>query len=246
MSMKVRFLGVGSAFDENHTNTSMILFANGTKLLLDCGYSVPPALWKYNNDPEFIDAIWISHLHGDHFLGLGPLITRWKTDGRKKPAYILTATGNGEIIKETIENSYRGTLRKLPFEFKIIEFERKKDFGGMNLRIAPTIHPAPNHALRIEYKDKVFCYSGDGMHTPESRDLFSDTDLLVHETFTLDEETDGHADMKSVVYLKSELKINKIACVHVFREKRNGQNIKDFLENLENVYLPEDGDELDI
>ncbi len=56
--MKVIFLGVGEACDERVPNNSHLILSD-TKLLLDCGYSAPPQLWKYNPDASFLDAIYI-------------------------------------------------------------------------------------------------------------------------------------------------------------------------------------------
>ena len=39
-------------------------------LLVDCGASAPVALKAHGLDPNRIDGIVLSHLHGDHFGGL--------------------------------------------------------------------------------------------------------------------------------------------------------------------------------
>ncbi|MEF9476067.1 MAG: hypothetical protein L0958_05190 [Candidatus Mariimomonas ferrooxydans] len=65
--MEIVFLGVGEAFDETVPNNSHVVLSD-TTILLDCGYSVPAQLWKYNANPSFLDAIYISHRHADHYL----------------------------------------------------------------------------------------------------------------------------------------------------------------------------------
>ncbi len=39
--MKIIFLGVGEAFDENLPNNSQLVMSGKTNLLLDCGFTVP-------------------------------------------------------------------------------------------------------------------------------------------------------------------------------------------------------------
>ena len=70
MTVKVRFLGTGNAFaDGGRSHACIHLEATGASLLLDCGASSLPAIKKFL-DPATIQAIAISHLHGDHFGGV--------------------------------------------------------------------------------------------------------------------------------------------------------------------------------
>ena len=41
--MKVTFLGVGEAFDENNTHTCILVEAAGRRMLVDCGATAPPS-----------------------------------------------------------------------------------------------------------------------------------------------------------------------------------------------------------
>ncbi|HEY5726861.1 MAG TPA: MBL fold metallo-hydrolase, partial [Methylomirabilota bacterium] len=47
--------------------TCMLLESDGRRWLLDCGATSLVALRRAGVDPATIDAILISHLHGDHF-----------------------------------------------------------------------------------------------------------------------------------------------------------------------------------
>ncbi|QTA87384.1 MBL fold metallo-hydrolase [Desulfonema magnum] len=85
--MKIKFIGVGSAFttSDYYQSNMLITAGNGKKLLLDCGTDVRFALgeckWPDNRQfsntssqeeapDENIDAIYISHLHSDHIGGM--------------------------------------------------------------------------------------------------------------------------------------------------------------------------------
>lgn len=54
--MKIIFLGVGEAFDENIPNNSHLIISEKTKVLLDCGLTSAPQMWKFNSDPSYLDA----------------------------------------------------------------------------------------------------------------------------------------------------------------------------------------------
>jgi ribonuclease BN (tRNA processing enzyme) len=74
--MKIKFIGVGSAFttSEYYQSNMMIVAGSGRKMLLDCGSDARFALSECNihnwNLSQQIDAVYISHLHADHIGGM--------------------------------------------------------------------------------------------------------------------------------------------------------------------------------
>src|SRR5712692_6482064 len=112
--MKVIFLGVGEAFDENLVNNSHIIHSE-TKLLLDCGYAIPRHLWKHYPDKDFIDAIYLTHAHADHYLGTPILLARMWEDRREKPLKIISQAGICKDLPVIMEYAYRGLYEMLPF-----------------------------------------------------------------------------------------------------------------------------------
>ena len=68
--MKLTIAGCGDAFGSGgRLNTCFHLETAKATLLVDCGASAMPALKAQRLDPNGIDAIVLSHLHGDHFGG---------------------------------------------------------------------------------------------------------------------------------------------------------------------------------
>src|SRR3989344_1524763 len=170
--MKLTRLGVGEAFDETLPNNSHLVLSK-TNLLLDCGYSIPPQLWRYNSDQSFLDAIYISHLHADHYFGIPVLLTRMWEEKRKKPLAIICQKGAKSQISELIDFAYKDIASKFEFKLDFVEVESKQKikFNEFGLSFAPTIHSVPNLAIRVETKNKAVCYSGDGQFTEETERL---------------------------------------------------------------------------
>lgn len=113
--MKVLFLSVGEACDEDVPNNALVILSH-TTLLLDCGYSVPRQLWKYNPAPSFLDAIYISHRHADHYFGIPALLVRMWEEKRTKPLTIICQRGLKKVIQELIEYGYKGLSGKEEFQ----------------------------------------------------------------------------------------------------------------------------------
>ena len=72
----LQFIGTGNARSKppHNYNTNAIIRANGHICLLDCGLLCPLGLHALGIPLTSIDAAMISHLHGDHVLGLEELL----------------------------------------------------------------------------------------------------------------------------------------------------------------------------
>ena len=73
--MRIQFLGSGDAFGSGgRLQTCILMESPGFTCLIDCGASSLIALKRANVDPNNVDAILVTHLHGDHFGGIPFLI----------------------------------------------------------------------------------------------------------------------------------------------------------------------------
>lgn len=243
--MKIIFLGVGEACDENIANNSHIIKSD-SKLLLDCGYSVPPSLWKYNSDPNFLDAIYITHAHADHYFGIPPLLIRMWGDKRTKPLTIICHKSITKNIDNLIELGYEGFRKEFPFKINVIgiEEEEKFKFNELTIEIAQTVHYIKNYAVKVSNENNSVCYSGDGELTKKSKELYDNSDLLIHDSFLFEGKVDGHATIKELYDEFDNLNIKCLALTHINTEirKNNLQQIKEFCKD-KNIIIPECFDE---
>lgn len=73
----MRFASLGSGSRGN----ALVVEAGGTRVLIDCGFSVRETerrLTRIGIDPAGIDAILVTHEHGDHAAGVGALARRYR------------------------------------------------------------------------------------------------------------------------------------------------------------------------
>ncbi|QZT38308.1 ribonuclease Z [Halosquirtibacter xylanolyticus] len=85
----VTILGSGSAVPTPRRNTSaQILSVNEVPYLIDCGEGTQTQMLRYGIKQSRITAVFISHHHGDHILGLYGMLSTFNLIGRTKPLHI--------------------------------------------------------------------------------------------------------------------------------------------------------------
>ena len=85
----VTILGNNSALSmHDRHQTAQVVTCESHQFLVDCGESTQNQLQRYKIKRSKIDHIFISHLHGDHYLGLVGLISSLHLLGRINPLHI--------------------------------------------------------------------------------------------------------------------------------------------------------------
>jgi ribonuclease Z len=223
--MKVVFLGVGEAFDEEVPNVSLLVESETgkTRMLLDCGFTVPYQLWRYAQDPNYVNGIYVSHFHADHTFGIPALVARMGEDERKQPLVVLGQRGTKRYVSNLIECAFPSLLKNLGYTVGFREISRSLQFGEFNLTFAVTLHSISCLAVRVSDGQSSVSYSGDGHPTPSAQKLYYESDLLVHEAYTEKERIDEHATMAEVLTIARTARVGKIALVHRRRSFRKGR-----------------------
>lgn len=97
--MELTILGSGSATPRlDRVPTAHLIEENNHYYLIDCGEGTQFQFLKYKLKLSKIKAIFISHMHGDHFLGLPGLLSTMHLMGRNQPIHLFGPKGLKEII----------------------------------------------------------------------------------------------------------------------------------------------------
>jgi len=100
--------------------SSQLLHIAGRYFLIDCGEGAQMQLRRYSLKFQRIEHIFISHLHGDHYLGLPGLLSSMHLLGRTEPLDIYADQGLAEILD--VNNKYSGTTLRYPVHFHPLNF----------------------------------------------------------------------------------------------------------------------------
>lgn len=101
----------------NRSLSSLFINYQGRKILIDCGEGTQVSMRMKNCGFKNIDLICITHLHGDHTIGIIGLLS---TIGNSSRIEDLTIIGPVGII-ETM-NAIRVLVKYLPYNINVIEY----------------------------------------------------------------------------------------------------------------------------
>jgi ribonuclease BN (tRNA processing enzyme) len=202
-------LGVGEAFDPAEPNASVLVEAAGYMLLIDCGHSAVAPLWRTCPAPNDVDAVYLTHQHADHVLGLIPVLDRWAYDGRSKALAIITSQKGIIQLQALLTAGFIAWDDRSPFPIHFRTAQETTHIGPFAASFAPTIHDVPNVAIRLDHAGRSFAYSGDGRPTAQSAALYDGVDLLLHECFVPQRADDlpFHCDLPTVLTLTGAARI---------------------------------------
>lgn len=116
MPFQVTILGSNSAIPAyGRHHTSQYVQVKNKQFLLDCGEATQNQLKRFKLSALKLNAIFISHLHGDHYLGLVGLLSSMHLQGRTKSLALYGPRGLREII--TTQFKFSDTTLKYPLDF---------------------------------------------------------------------------------------------------------------------------------
>lgn len=142
---KIHTLGCGSAKPTvHHQPSSTVVEHHGTLYMVDCGEGAQLQFQKQRLKFNRLRHIFITHLHGDHVLGLPGLISTMALGGKEGKLTVHTFDDGKEILQKILEYF----SRDLPFELEwnVITPESGiiLDTGAMTISTVPLQHRVPD------------------------------------------------------------------------------------------------------
>lgn len=193
-------IGCGDAFGAGgRAQSATLIEGSGGTVLLDCGASTISALNKHGVDPSRIEAVVLTHLHGDHFGGLPFLIMdgHW-TRGRTHALRILGPEGTRRRLLDALDVFFPDAVASTPWSFawdvEEIAPGDQLAVAGFAVTTTPVHHQsgAPAMAVRLESDGAAFVHSGDTEWLDELPAIAGRCDLLFLECTAWDAPIPGH------------------------------------------------------
>ncbi len=220
--MEFRFIGCGDAFGSGgRFNTCFLVRGEASTFLIDCGATSLVAMRQQDVDPGCVDAVFVSHLHGDHFGGLPFLILDAQFVGRRtRPLVIAGPPGIERRLEDATEVLYPGFWRaERGFELRIVELEAEMEREIAEARVTPYpvrhFSGAPSYALRIVADGRVLSYSGDTEWVDVLVEASRDADLFVCECNGFEAPVRSHLNLTTLREKRSLLTAKRLILTHL-------------------------------
>jgi ribonuclease BN (tRNA processing enzyme) len=221
-SVQVQFLGSGDAFGSGgRFQTCIAVTAGPHRVLIDCGASSMIALKRFGIDPNSIEAILITHLHGDHFGGLPFFILDSQLHAKRtRPLLIGGPPGTPERLAAAMEALFPNSSKaQRKFEISHLEWTPRQriEVGPAAVTPFPVVHGsgAPPFALRVELGGRIVAYSGDTEWAPALPDAARDADLFICECLMFDKPVKFHLDYETLRAHADELRPKRLLLTHL-------------------------------
>lgn len=101
---KIHILGCGSALPtKRHNPSSQIIDVRGKLFMVDCGEGTQAQIRRSRLSFTKLYAVFISHLHGDHVLGLIGMISTFGLQGRTAPLHVYAPAAYSQLLQMELD-----------------------------------------------------------------------------------------------------------------------------------------------
>ena len=219
--MRLTIIGCGDAFGAGgRLHTSFHVRSGASTFLIDCGASSLIGMHRLGLQPNDIDTVFATHLHGDHFGGLPwLLIDAQYVSKRTRPLIVAGPKGIAARFATAAEALYPGITGVPGFALPFIEYQEQKPLtvGGVTVVPFEVKHPsgAPPYALRFELEGKVLAFTGDTGWVDTLFAVARDADLFISECFQYDVTLPLHLDYATIDANYQRLGAKRVLLTHM-------------------------------
>ncbi len=158
--MRLTFLGTAGSWPTKERSASAIALDMEKELiLLDCGEGTQRQFFQSSASFMRVRRVFITHFHGDHFLGLPGLIQSMSLNHRTEPLDIYGPPDAEEMVGRALKMGYF-TLR-FPVTVHALSPGSTVELTGYSVRSAAAVHPVPALAYRVEEGPKRGRFDGE-------------------------------------------------------------------------------------
>ena len=180
----------------------LVELGNGDKFIFDAGLGCAERVSAQNIPYDYLDKVFIGHLHADHIGDLDALWIGGVISNRQRPLRVWGPSGpkpelGTAYMVEHMEKMYSwdyasrlGNVNTQGFKVNVTEFDYKAvnaviyQENGVTIRSIPAIHALDGSvSFILEWNGLKFFYSSDTYPNKWELEYAKDSDLAIHECF---------------------------------------------------------------
>lgn len=245
----VRILGCGCATPTlRHFPAAQLVMVRGKVFLIDCSEGTQGRLRAAHLHFAALNFIFISHLHGDHCLGLFGMISTFGLLGRKAPLYIHAPEALGPVLDIFLKTFCPHLSYEVVFKpFSTAQGAVIYDDRSLTITTIPLRHSVPCCGFLFKEKptrktpDRVlrsYAYCSDTAYSPAVTEAVRGVTTLYHESTYCSDRIDkaatfGHSTAAQAAMVARDAGVEKLVIGH-FSARYEDEN--DFLNEAAAVF----------
>jgi ribonuclease BN (tRNA processing enzyme) len=178
--MRLAFLGTGAAFSLERYNGAVVV---DDRLLLDAGAPLLPHMHRLGIDPGAIEALFLTHFHGDHVLGL-PTYMLYRAFRPQRALTVLGPPGVQDRLERLFDLAWGRSWPEYRQRIELTYEEARPsgEVAGVRYETVKLDHGDMDcRGYRLHIGGRVLAYAGDSAATPPLDELVQGADVAITE-----------------------------------------------------------------
>jgi ribonuclease BN (tRNA processing enzyme) len=232
MTVTVTFVGSGDAFGSGgRFQTCIMVDAPGFRFVIDFGASSLIALNQLGIAHNSIDAIVLTHLHGDHCGGIPFMLSDAMLGAKRATPLTIAGPRDTEArLREVADAMMPGMhvmTPKFVLDYVEIDVMRPTVVGDLTVTSYPAAHTGETNptCVRIEVAGRVISYTGDSAWTKHMPALAADADLFIAESYFHTKPVRFHLNYPDIEEHRAELTAKRTILTHMSPEMLAQQDL---------------------
>ena len=241
--MKVQFIGTGSIGAKERSACTLI----NDEILIDLGNGNVKAIKQLGNDLLKIKAIFITHLHGDHyadmpFFILDRMIYQNNIKEDIKIYGPKNLEENTKVVHEILFGNYEKNKQDARISFEEVKEEECKEVGEYKVTPYLVDHGKvkPAYGYIVKNNEKRIGFSGDSIYCEAIDEIVKNSDISILD-MSSKKTVPWHMGIEDIIKICEEYTTKTIIATHMHAETRIlAKDLK-----IKNLIIPQDGDILE-
>ncbi len=178
--VKLAFLGTGAAFSLERYNGAVVVEG---RLLLDAGAPLLHHMHRLDIDPGRIEAVFLTHFHGDHALGL-PTFLLYRAFHPSGPLPLLGPPGIADWVEQLCRLAWHEDWPGFRERARVTYHEAAPSgrIAGVRYESLALDHGSMEcRGYRLHLDGRVLAYAGDTVVSPALERLVEGADVAITE-----------------------------------------------------------------